>query len=102
MEFADADAAKAMFIDWVAAGRAANGPSGFMSTELTPAFDPATTEGAYQGADFYQGAFWPSVEEKEAGWAGWMSQGGAVREAFDATVTCEDFDFDLYPIKEMG
>ena len=99
---ADADAVRAMFVDWVAAGRAANGPNGFMSTLLTPTFDPATKEGAYQGADYYQGVFWRSEEEKEAGMAGWMSQGGAVREAFDAALTCEDFEFEIYPIKEMS
>jgi len=99
---ADADAAKAMFVDWIAAGRDANGPNGFMSTQLTPTFDPATKEGAYQGADFYQGIFWRNQEEKEAGWAGWMSEGGAVREAFDAALSCEDFEFDLYPIKAMS
>ena len=102
MTMANVDSAQAVFVDWVAAGRAAEGANGFMSTSLTPMFDPATTEGAYIGADFYQGAFWRSEEEKAAGMAGWMAEGGEAREMFEATATCEDFHFDLYGIKEMG
>tara|TARA_B110000908_G_scaffold160772_1_gene204335 strand:- start:149 stop:952 length:804 start_codon:yes stop_codon:yes gene_type:complete len=99
---ADAAAATGMFIDWVAAGRAATGPNGLMVNSLTPLFDPETTEGAAAGIDGYRSVFWANAAEREAGMAAWLAEGNIAREAGEAAMSCDDYDFDLYPIKEIS
>ncbi len=97
---ADVAAAIGQFQEWVAAGREATGGNGFMSTNLTPQFDPSATEGA-TSVDSYQGAFWGSAEERTAGMAGWMAKGNAAREAYEAVFSCDDVDFDLLGVKAL-
>ena len=64
-----------------------------------PTFDPETIDGTAASYQFVRADAWANAEEQAADMAAWQEDGNVARDMSDATYDCQNFDFDLRPIK---
>ncbi|MAZ25178.1 MAG: hypothetical protein CMK41_05290 [Porticoccaceae bacterium] len=87
------------FNSWIDAAAEARGSrSSYFYVMHDPLFDTATADGTAGAYDYAMGAYWQSMEEKEAGYEGWKATNNGLQDEIDAVSTCQIFSMDGYPI----
>ena len=89
----------ANFAEWIALKRTEGLGTKYMSYLLIPTFDPETIDGTAASYQFVRADAWANAEEQAADMAAWQEDGNVARDMSDATYDCQNFDFDLRPIK---
>ena len=93
------NAALSKFNSWIDAAAEARGSrSSYWYVMHDPLFDTATADGTAGAYDYAMGAYWQSMEEKEAGYEGWRATNNGLQDEIDAVSTCQIFSMDGYPI----
>lgn len=95
----DGAVAAAAFDEWIALKRTEGLGTKYMSYLLIPTFDPVTIDGTAASYQFVRADGWANVKEQGTDMAAWKEEGNTAREMSDATYDCQNFDFELRPIK---
>ena len=87
------------FDAWVDAAAEQAGERGsYWYVHHDPLFDTATAGGTAESYDYAIGNYWQSMEDKEAGYAGWTATNNGLQDEIEAVSTCQSFAMDGYPI----